>query len=209
MTAESIMKASPPGSGAGFWPNFDGYVLPGDQYNLYEEGHYNDTPVLIGTNSDEGALFVATTTAPAYEKSVHTGYGDYADKILAAYPDGSDAEASAFGPRPGPRFHLRRGAPGHGRGCSQRGARAKSTSIISAIGRRIPTRLSSRVGVQRTARKFPTSSATSRRAMPPSAEDRAVSDTVSSYWVNFAKTGDPKWRRVCPLGPHSATPSQK
>ena len=93
MTAESILKAQPPGVGAGFWPTFDGYVLPGDQYNLYEEGRYNDTPVLIGTNSDEGALFVATTTPSAYEKSVHTGYGDYADKILAAYPTGSDAEA--------------------------------------------------------------------------------------------------------------------
>src|SRR6516164_2364069 len=28
--------------------------------------------------------------------------------------------------------------------------------------------------------------------MPPSAGDHAVSEEVSSYWVNFAKTGDPK-----------------
>ena len=27
--------------------------------------------------------------------------------------------------------------------------------------------------------------------MPPSAGDHAVSEEVSSYWVNFAKTGDP------------------
>jgi para-nitrobenzyl esterase len=28
-------------------------------------------------------------------------------------------------------------------------------------------------------------------SMPASAADKAVSDEVSSYWVNFAKTGDP------------------
>ena len=28
-------------------------------------------------------------------------------------------------------------------------------------------------------------------AGPPNAQDIAVADVVSSYWVNFAKTGDP------------------
>jgi len=59
----------------------------------YEAGRYNDTPVLIGTNSDEGALFVPSITAAAYLGSIRSGYGEYADKILAAYPGGSDAEA--------------------------------------------------------------------------------------------------------------------
>src|SRR5579872_1003723 len=68
MPADEIQKASGQGV-AGWWPNFDGYVLLGDQYKLYEEGRYNDTPILIGTNSDEGALFVAKTTADAYLKS--------------------------------------------------------------------------------------------------------------------------------------------
>jgi len=38
-----------------WWPVFDGDVLPGDQYELYEAGRFNDTPILVGTNSDEGA----------------------------------------------------------------------------------------------------------------------------------------------------------
>jgi len=29
----------------GFWPVFDGDVLPGDQYLLYQQGRFNDTPV--------------------------------------------------------------------------------------------------------------------------------------------------------------------
>jgi para-nitrobenzyl esterase len=59
LSADAIQKVVGPGLGTGFWPVFDGDVLPGDQYVLYSQGHFNDTPVLIGTNSDEGALFAA------------------------------------------------------------------------------------------------------------------------------------------------------
>ena len=41
-----------------FWPVFDGDVLPGGQYELYQAKRFNDTPILIGTNSDEGITFV-------------------------------------------------------------------------------------------------------------------------------------------------------
>ena len=41
----------------GFWPCVDGYVLPDDQYKMYEAADYNDVNVLAGTNSDEGAMF--------------------------------------------------------------------------------------------------------------------------------------------------------
>ena len=49
-----IQKALGRGLHGGFWPVVDGDVLPGDQYMLYSAGRFNDTNVLIGTNSDEG-----------------------------------------------------------------------------------------------------------------------------------------------------------
>ncbi|HKS83083.1 MAG TPA: carboxylesterase family protein, partial [Candidatus Acidoferrales bacterium] len=76
-----------------WWPNFDGYVLLGDQYKLYQQGKYNDTPILIGTNADEGALFVASTDMQKYKASVESGYGEFARNILAAYPDTSNQQA--------------------------------------------------------------------------------------------------------------------
>ncbi len=91
-SAEETLKNSPPGLGTA-WPIFDGYVLLGDQYKLYEAKRYNDTAVLVGTNSDEGALFVPFAKADTYQKQIRAGYGEYADKILAAYPGGTDAEA--------------------------------------------------------------------------------------------------------------------
>src|SRR5690554_7267086 len=70
----------------GGWPIVDGYVLPGDQVALYEQGAYNDVPVLIGYNSDEGLSFPAGRTAEEYVSNVRHRFGDYADVLLEAYP---------------------------------------------------------------------------------------------------------------------------
>ena len=42
------------------WPIIDGWVIPDDQYKLYEAGRFNDTPILVGYNSDEGASFLTS-----------------------------------------------------------------------------------------------------------------------------------------------------
>ena len=81
------------GAGNRFWPVFDGYVLPEDQYLLYQADKFNDTPILIGTNADEGALFVKSGTPEGFEKEVREGYGAKADAILAAYPHATIDEA--------------------------------------------------------------------------------------------------------------------
>lgn len=75
------------GLGACGWPVVDGYVIPDDQSVLYAEGHYNDVPVLIGYNSDEGASFqFGPATAEYHTMSVKQRYGQFADTLLAAYP---------------------------------------------------------------------------------------------------------------------------
>jgi para-nitrobenzyl esterase len=189
MPTDAILKASGPGLGSS-WPDFDGYVLLGDQYKLYEAGRYNDTPILIGTNADEGALFARPTTAAAFEQTIHSTYGDYADKILAAYPAGSDAQAL-------------------------RSARDIFRDGTFAWGTWTWARLQSRTGKGKVfvyyfnhrpqypdapqfkdwgashgseiAYVFGNFSAT----MPATERDKAVSEEVSTYWVNFAKTGKP------------------
>lgn len=187
--AEDILKKSPPGLG-GAWPDFDGYVLPGDQYKLYEAGHYNDTPILVGSNSDEGALFVANTTAEAYVKSVRDGYGEYADKILAAYPGATDAEA------------LR-----SDRDLFRDSAFAWNTWTWA----RLESRTSKgKIFVYYFSHRPPYADTPQTKGwgaahagelgfvfgqftpgMNPTADDRSLSDQVESYWTNFAKTGDP------------------
>ncbi|MDR2653645.1 MAG: carboxylesterase family protein [Prevotellaceae bacterium] len=71
----------------GFWPVVDGYVIPDDQYKLYEQGKYNDVNVLIGTNSDEGSMFARPAESVAeYQKGIRERFGVFADRILEAYP---------------------------------------------------------------------------------------------------------------------------
>jgi para-nitrobenzyl esterase len=70
-----------------FGPTFDGYVIPGDQYKLYEAGQFNDVNVIVGSNSDEGGLFVRQQLAPdAYKNGIEERYGKIAGKLLLAYP---------------------------------------------------------------------------------------------------------------------------
>jgi len=190
MPTETIMKGVGPGLG-GFWPDFDGRVLLGDQYKLYEELRYNDTPVLVGTNSDEGALFIPTVTAIAYQASVRAGYGEYADKILALYPGGSDAEAlrsardlfrdTAFA---WPTWTWARLQAKTGK---------KGKVFVYYFSHRPPypdqptfkSWGASHGGeIQYVFENF-------AKTMPASNDDKAVADQLSSYWANFAKTGDP------------------
>lgn len=81
----------PGGRGIGMsWPIIDGYVIPDDQHRLYEAGKYNDTPILVGYNSDEGASFSPPRTPEAYITGVRTRYGPFADSLIKAYPTGTE-----------------------------------------------------------------------------------------------------------------------
>ncbi len=71
---------------SGGWPIVDGYVIPDDQYRMYEAGNFNDTPVLVGYNSDEGASFTRTKDPNEFTASVVERYGKFAKPLLKAYP---------------------------------------------------------------------------------------------------------------------------
>jgi para-nitrobenzyl esterase len=199
-SADEMLKSSPSALADNFWPIFDGYVLSGDQYKLYEAGKYNDTPVLIGTNSDEGASFVPSAKASDYQNSTRSGFGEYADKILETYPGGSDAEAlrsnrdlvrdAGFG---WPAWAWARLQSKTGKGkvyvyyFSHRppypdapqykswgaGHAAELSYVFGNFTAAIPG-----IGVLQA----------------PSASDHALSEEMMSYWVNFAKAGDPNGR---------------
>lgn len=189
---EKIHAAMGPGLQGAFWPVFDGDVLPGDQYELYEAKRFNDTPVLIGSNSDEGVTFSpGTTTAAALEKLLRTGYGEHADRLLAVYPHATDAEASqsmrnvmrdaTFG---WPTWAWAMLQSTHGRNKAFVYYFDHRTSLSrngAGHAAEIPY-------VFRTLGRF---SGPAALVGTPQPEDRAMSELMSSYFVNFARTGDP------------------
>ena len=87
LSAEQVLATSRGLRGLG-WPIIDGWAIPDDQYKLYEVRRYNDTPILVGYNSDEGLSFSAAKTPEAYADSVRQRYGPFADQLLKLYPAG-------------------------------------------------------------------------------------------------------------------------
>jgi para-nitrobenzyl esterase len=77
---------------SGFWPTVDGVVITDDQYKLYERGEYNDVNILIGTNSDEGTMFVRPTSVANYELQIASTFGPYAERMLSEYPANNETE---------------------------------------------------------------------------------------------------------------------
>ena len=79
-------------AGRVFWqPVVDGVEIPGQPRTLFETGAFHRVPTIIGTNRDEGWVFVTrsfpSTVSPAqYEGWVATEFGGNAASVLAAYP---------------------------------------------------------------------------------------------------------------------------
>ena len=170
-----------------FWPALDGHVIVGDEYALYKHRRFNDTPVLIGTNSDEGAAFTPAAVSPAaYEKQIRAEYGEKADLILAANPHATDAEAhraaknnfrdSVFG------WSTWRWAS------LQSEHKASTKAYLYYFDYRTPASPDGSSHASEIGFVFGN---LGRPGSTPSAAERALSELMSSYWVNFAKNGDP------------------
>lgn len=173
------------------WPIIDGWVIPDDQYKLYEEGKFNDTPILAGYNSDEGASFSPPQqTSEQYIASVEARYGPYADSLLKAYPAGS--------------------------GKSPKTARDLTRDAAFGWHTWSWARLQAKIGKHKAYYyyfdqhpDYPEGSPGARYGPPHGQEvayvfehlnvsnpqttktDSAISEAMATYWTNFAKYGDP------------------
>jgi len=163
----------------------DGFVLPEIPYESYQKGIYNEEAQLQGFNREEGAPFIIFSPANMknYEQKIRASFEDpYADQILSLFPAQTDAEAK------------RNWADiytavlfTYGHYCLGR----------EAVANEIPcymyhfTKENGRLGSWHSGEEvyfyhnIPDGSALYTE------EDRALSDMVSSYMINFIKNGDP------------------
>lgn len=186
----------PAGRGLGMsWPIIDGWVIPDDQYKLYEAGKYNDTPILVGYNSDEGASFSREKSPEEFIAGVKARYGKFAEDLVKAYPPGETS------------------VPKTARDLSRDAAFGWHTWIWA--------RLQSQTGKSKVYYYYfdqhPDYPADSPRAgfgsphgqdvayvfkhldasNPQLTEtDHAISEAMATYWTNFAKYGDPNGEGV-------------
>jgi len=172
------------------WPIVDGWVIPDDQYKLYVAGKYNETPILVGYNSDEGASFSPPKTPDDYIAAVKNRYGKFADDLINAYPPGTGTVAktardlsrdAAFG------WHTWSWA-------MLQSNKGKSKVFYYYFDQHPEYPVGSpRAGFgsphgQEVAYVFGNLDTSS---LQTTKTDLAISDAMSTYWTNFAKYGDP------------------
>lgn len=188
------------------WPVLDGWVIPDNQYELYEAGRYNDTPVLIGTNSDEGALFPIAPTREAYVAGMHQRYGPFADKLLEIYPPDEHWKQS--------NRDMTRDAAFAWHTWAWAGLQAKhgkSPVYLYYFDHNPPrtekSRFKDAAGAVHAEEILYVFQQFEILPLPWTAQDRAISDAMATYWTNFAKRGDPngegvpQWPAYTPSNP--------
>lgn len=171
-------------------PIVDGYVIPESIYDLYQKGDYNDVPVLIMHNSDEGAVDFDSVSVEQYEQQFSQLPGEWADSAKACYP-GATEEERLFSMRDFVR-DVGFGWPAYAWTTLQKKTgkspvysaylAQKSDRTVYAKGNRrgaahADDMLYLKGAFDDEAEKYP--------------QEKKVSDLMQQYWVNFAKTMDP------------------
>jgi para-nitrobenzyl esterase len=168
-------------------PVIDGYVLPEPIGEIFRGEKSNPVTLLTGWNEDEG-IVVGPKSAADYKQDVAKQYGADADAVLRLYPADNDSIARVS------QIRLSRDLIF---------GRENYTWAVMASG------LGEKVFVYRFVRKPPTAPGGQLWGAFHTAEvpyaydnlrfvkrpfepvDYSLADAMSSYWVNFAKAGDP------------------
>jgi para-nitrobenzyl esterase len=175
----------------------DGWAIPEDLSLTFAAGRQNAVDVLAGSNKDEGSFVQRGPTAEQWAGRVRGRWGELADDYLKVYPAGSDEEAArsseaAF--RDEMAWHMRLYVQSQAKLGRQAylyyftheppiepgkpNLRATHTAEIPYVFNNL-----------KAVRVYP--DASSPELASASESERRLADIVSSYFVNFARTGSP------------------
>jgi para-nitrobenzyl esterase len=178
----------------------DGWVIPEDLSETFAAERQNAVDVLVGSNRDEGSFAVYAgppITAQRWKDSAAQRWGDLAAVGLAAYPGRNDQEAIAANNSlftDNMSWLMRKYA-------ERQRARGKRAYVYQFVHEPHYAAGVRSLGVCHSCelpyvfnniggfRVYPDSS--SAELARNSIADRKVAEMTSSYWVNFAKTGNP------------------
>jgi para-nitrobenzyl esterase len=181
----------------------DGRMMPKSPYDIFSEGSQAHVSLLAGWNADEDRGYAVLghkrPTAKSFVDSVRSRYPAFSEELLKVYPASTDEEAVksagdmscdgfiiasvwnwvnkhlATGDSPVYVYRFDRAVP-IAPGLLINGVRVTGADTGATHASEIP---------------YVFGALDTHRAVPWTPEDRVLSETIATYWTNFAKTGNP------------------
>lgn len=198
MPASKLLKAA---GNFSFRPIVDGYVLSDSVYNIYAKGKENAVPTLIGYNENESSVFIhlpfpftlsskaSLLSAKDFEDTIKKTYGNYSHEFLSIFPssDNSQSQKSqlASGTVQWFGWHMHTWAELQ----SQTGSAPVYLYYFNQL--QPGNDNFHKLGVYHSSEIGYAYGNLNKTGIAYQKQDQQLSKIMSSYWYNFASTGNP------------------
>jgi para-nitrobenzyl esterase len=180
-------------------PNIDGYVMTESIAKTFAEGKQNDVALLTGWNEDDGLAFGKMPTVEEYKKQAEKQYGNDAAEFLKLYPGNTDAEVAASTAKLsrdnifGTQNYL---------WANEQSEKSRYKVYVYRFARKLPaTGEYQKYGAFHTGEvAYAYHNLKLVHRCPWQPVDYSLENTMSSYWANFIRSGNPnakglpRWR---------------
>ena len=169
--------------------SIDGHVIPADPHEWFSSGKQNDVPILTGWNRDDVAGGGTTTGATAFKQQVTTRYGAHAEAVLKVFPADTDEQAAKSAAA------LSRDVLFAWQGYTwirlqeRTGKAAAYTYFFTRVPPDTPQQMAR--GVFHGSESPYALDNLDKFKRPYSEIDRKLSAVMSSYWINYMRSGNP------------------
>ncbi|MDR8393073.1 carboxylesterase family protein [Aliifodinibius sp. S!AR15-10] len=172
-----------------FGPIVDGHFLPRPVHIIFAEGNQNDVPVLTGWNADEGNFMGPVQDAADFRQSMKDRYEEYSGEVLELFPATNDSVAResqldlvsllTFGLQSWKWMQMQNKT-------------GETAVYIYHFTRDLPyTDEQQDYGAFHTGEIMYAYNTLHKSGRPWQKTDHELAEKMSSYWVNFARDGDP------------------
>lgn len=176
----------------GFAPIVDGKIISNEMIQHFAEGNKDTIPLLIGFNANEATSLVPDHfSLNDFKKEGEYRYGNKANRFFELYPCETDEQSlqakidSTTDSYAAAAYYLAR-----------LNEKNYKKTYLYCFNRKLPGRNSAYYGAFHSSEIeyiFQTLKSTER---PWENVDQELSDVMSSYWVNFVKTGNPNGKKL-------------